>query len=88
MDVSKLKSLLDGGKIARVVFIKRSDGKERRMLCRTGVKKGVTGEGLNYDPELKNLLPVFDMEKRGFRMIPAENVVEVHARKHHLKFGG
>lgn len=55
------------------------------MVCRTGVKKGVTGKGSAYNPEDKNLLTVFDMEKNAFRTIPAENVVEVRARKHHYK---
>lgn len=86
MELSLLKSLVSGGKIARVTFIKRSDGQERKMLCRTGVRKGITGKGSSYDPESKGLLTVFDMEKLGYRTIPAENVVEVVARKQHHTF--
>lgn len=87
MDVSALRKLIGDGKIARVTFIKRSDGSERKMVCRTGVKKGVTGRGSAYDPETKNLLTVFDMQKRAFRTIPAENVIEVRARKKQTKWG-
>jgi hypothetical protein len=86
MELSKLRELVGDGKIAAVTFIKRSNGEERKMLCRTGVKKGVTGRGAAYDPATKNLLTVFDMEKQAFRTIPAENVVEIHARKHHYNF--
>jgi hypothetical protein len=86
MDVSQLKKLIGNGKIASVTFIKRSDGSERRMVCRTGVKKGVSGKGAAYDAESKNLLTVYDMEKQAFRTIPAENVVEVRAQKRHVKF--
>ena len=88
MDVSRLKSLIGDGKIARVTFIKRSDGSERKMICRTGVKKGLTGRGAAYDPESKNLLTVFDMEKGAYRTIPCENVIEVQARKERVTFQG
>jgi hypothetical protein len=86
MELSRLRELLGEGKIAAVTFIKRSDGKKRRMLCRTGVKKGITGKGSSYDAASKNLLTVFDMEKQAYRTIPAENVVEVTARKVHHVF--
>lgn len=57
------------------------------MIARTGVRKGVTGEGAAYDPESKGLLTVFDMEKKGFRMIPCEGVIKVTAQKQHHEFG-
>lgn len=56
------------GKIFNVVFIKK-DGTIRSMNARIGVKKGITGKGLKFDPILKGLLPVFDMTKNAFRMI-------------------
>lgn len=86
MELTRLKQLLGGGKIASVTFVKRSDGMERKMLCRVGVRKGVTGRGAAYDAESKNLLTVYDMEKQAFRTIPAENVVEVKARKQQYTF--
>lgn len=86
MELSALKSMLRGGKIASVTFLKRCDGKERRMICRTGVHKGLTGSGGNYNPDDHNLVTVFDMEKRGYRTIPAEGVIEVRARKKVARF--
>jgi hypothetical protein len=89
MQVSELKSLIGNGKIASVTFIKRTDGTERRMLCRTGVKLGAKGSGERaYDPESKNLLLVYDMQKHGYRMIPAESVLEVRARGERRVFRG
>lgn len=88
MQVSELKSLIGNGKIASVTFIKRTDGQKRRMICRTGVKIGLTAADRPYDPETKNLLPVFDMEKGAYRMIPAENVLEVRSRGEHRTFRG
>jgi hypothetical protein len=45
-----------------VIFTKK-DGSRREMLCRRGVKKGVTGKGMAYNPADYKLLPVFDMQK-------------------------
>lgn len=86
MELSKLQSLIGDGKIASVKFIKRSNGEIRQMICRTGVRKGITGRGAAYDSASKNLLTVFDMQKRAYRTIPAENVIEVQARKEHHNF--
>lgn len=86
MDVSALRKLVSDGKIFSCRFTKRSDGSERRMVARTGVKMGLTGKGAAYDAESKGLLTVYDMQKRGYRTIPSENVIEVHVRKERLEF--
>ena len=65
------------GHIFTVEFYKRSNGELRKMNCRRGVQKGVKGVGLKFDPNEKNLLVVYDMqkinegkdEKGAFRMI-------------------
>ena len=62
------------GKIFGVSFIKRSTGELRHMTARLGVKKGVTGEGLKYDPESRQLMTVYDMQKRGHRMVNTETL--------------
>jgi hypothetical protein len=64
------------GKIFGVKFTKKN-GEERTMQCRRGVSKGVKGEGLKYNPEKFNLIPVFDMSNDGFRMINADTISEV-----------
>jgi hypothetical protein len=64
------------GKLFSVVFIKK-DGSERKMLCRTGVKKGLTGEGLAFDPIQKNLVSVWDMQASGYRFIPVDRILSI-----------
>ena len=56
------------GRIFRAVFIKK-DGSERTMVARTGVHKGVNGTGMSYNPESKGLMPVYDMQKKAWRMV-------------------
>lgn len=61
------------GQIFSARFVKK-DGTVRDMVCRLGVKKGVTGVGMAYNPFDKNLVPVFDMQKNAFRMINMDTV--------------
>lgn len=70
MDVLKSTN----GTFFSVSFITRGDGSLRKMLCRTGVKKYTTGEGLKYDPIEKGLLPVWEINE-GYKMIPLSNVI-------------
>lgn len=66
-----LQEILDKvstGKVFSANFIKK-DGTERTMNCRTGVVKHVKGKGRNFDPITANLIPVFDMNKNGYRFI-------------------
>ncbi len=56
------------GKIFSVFFTKK-DGSERKLVGRIGVKKGVTGVGLKYDPKERGLLTVFDLQKDEFRTV-------------------
>lgn len=61
------------GKIFRVEYVKK-DGSIRSMMARTGVKKGVSGKGLKYNPISKALLPVYDMVAMGYRMINFQTI--------------
>lgn len=65
------------GRIFTVEFIKRTDGKLRRMTCRRGVRKGVKGVGMSYDPLSKGLLTVYDVEKQAFRMINLADLISL-----------
>lgn len=51
-----------GGKLFSVTFIKRSNGAHRRMTGRVrpddGWKTGVTGDGMDYNPADRDLVPV------------------------------
>lgn len=49
------------GKIFSVTFIKRSTGSKRRMVGRTGVTQGVTGEGKAFNAADHDLLTVFEL---------------------------
>ena len=64
-----IKSLYaTAGRIFFVEFVKK-DGSLRRMTARLGVKKGITGKGMRYDPAAYGLLPVYDMDLSAWRMI-------------------
>lgn len=60
--------LATNGKFFSVSFIKK-DGTERRMTARLGVKKDIKGVGLKFNPSERNLIVVFDIHKRAYRMI-------------------
>ena len=63
-----------GGRIFTAYFIKK-DGTMRDMTCRRGVKAYLVGGGLLYDPKPKQLLPVFDMAIKEYRMIPLNRLI-------------
>ncbi|CAM6004836.1 unnamed protein product [Sphagnum balticum] len=56
------------GAIFSVSFVK-ANGETREMTCRLGVRKGLTGKGLTYDPSSYDLLTVYDMTKQDYRAI-------------------
>ena len=74
-----------------VTFIKRTDGTLRTMLCRRGVRLGLSTGVLSFDPVLKGLMPVMDMNlyneklrsgvedalaaKESYRLIPLDAIV-------------
>ena len=66
-----------GNQFFSVTFIKRSDGALRKMNCRKGVHKDVTGAGKKYNPADKDLVCVRDVKVQGFRSIPLENIVAI-----------
>lgn len=69
-----LQNLVSDGSIFYVEFVKRSTGTLRKMKCRTGVKKHLKGGKKAYNSTAKGLLPVFDMEAKGYRSIPIEAI--------------
>lgn len=68
------------GKIFTAKFIKKN-GKVRTMNCRIGVSKGVNGKGMAYNPSLKGLKPVFDMQNKEWRSINLETISELSIGK-------
>lgn len=83
--VDQIKEFVGNNKVFTARFIKK-DGSERVMNCRRGVKKGVKGVGMSYDPYEKNLLPVYDMQKEAFRMINISTLKELKANKEQIIF--
>ena len=69
--------------IFSVTFIKK-DGSVRTMVARLHVKKGLNGKGMAYNPVEKGLLPVWDMQKNGFRMINLKTVTELKIKGEEL----
>tara|TARA_Y100001963_G_C6476099_1_gene306748 strand:- start:187 stop:465 length:279 start_codon:yes stop_codon:yes gene_type:complete len=65
--------------IFSVVFLKK-DGSIRRMLCRFGVKKHLKGGSLKFDPIKKGLLVVFDMQKKGYRMLNLKTISYINMK--------
>jgi hypothetical protein len=64
----KEQILATNGKFFSVSFIKK-DGTTRKMTARLGVKKNLKGVGLKFNPSEKNLIVVFDIHKKAYRMI-------------------
>ena len=68
----RLMSASDGA-IFTVTHIKK-DGSERTTNGRLGVKKGQNGKGLKYTPAEHQLMPIYDMKIKDYRMVNLETV--------------
>jgi len=73
--------LATGGKTFSAITRKRTNGELRKFICRTGVKKGVTGAGAPYDPKAYDLICIYDFKACGFRMLAMDSL-------HALKING
>ena len=69
MTTQEMIERASSGRFFTVEFIKRTTGELRVMTCRLGVTKGVTGKGMAFDPSSKGLLPVYDVQAQGHRMV-------------------
>jgi hypothetical protein len=65
------------GKFFTVTFVKRTDGTTRVMNARLGVRSYLKGGELPYDPTSKNLLPVFDVPKKEYRMVDLNTIIKL-----------
>lgn len=64
---------IKNGKIFSATFTK-TDGSIRVMSCRTGVRKGLKGKGLGYDPRKNRNIIVWDMNANGYRTIKTDRL--------------
>ena len=67
-----------GTKVFGATFVK-ADNTERRGAFRLGVKKGVTGKGLAYNPDDRGNLIVWDMKLGEYRTIKLARLKEIRA---------
>lgn len=72
------------GKIFSVEFYKKN-GEYRKMLCRTDVKKYLKGGELPFDIYEKGLVPVYDLQKEGYRVIPIDRVQSIKLQGNEYK---
>ena len=67
------------GKFFTIEFIKRTTGELRVMRATTNYDSKVVGGSMKYDPTAKQLIPVWDMDKKAFRSIPTDSVLVIRA---------
>lgn len=67
------KIIYCGNKIFSVDFIKK-DGSRRTLTGRRHCSKKISGKGLKFNPLDRNMIPVFDLAKKGFRMVSLSTV--------------
>lgn len=76
----QLKEMIENtkGRIFVANFIKAT-GEQRKMVCRLGVRKGLTGVGKRYIRD--NLVTVYDMVNHGYRTINLETMKDFKCGK-------
>lgn len=80
MDIKEVMELLGERTFFSVTFIKK-DNSIRVLNGLTGVKKHLKGGKLPYDPIAKGLIPVFDVQSEGYRMVNSQTVLEIKSDK-------
>jgi len=61
------------GRFFSVCFVKK-DGTVRKMTARLGVRKGINGKGMAYNPSERDLMVVWDTGKKDFRMVNLKTI--------------
>lgn len=90
INTDKAKELIRGtnGRIFSSTFIKK-DNTIRTLTARTGKKyKSKTGREAPYKAQNYNLLPVYDMSKKAFRMLNFNTLLTLTINKHKYKIIG
>ena len=64
------------GEIFSVTF-KKKDGTMRTLTGRLGVKEGLKGTGMAYEPGEYDMIPIYDMEKESYRMVNLTTVTRI-----------
>jgi hypothetical protein len=82
--VKILSEMKSSNMIFGVEFIKK-DGSVRKMNCRFNVKSHLKGGELAYDPSEYDLMTVFDMDKKNYRMINLETIQSLSIKGEEFK---
>lgn len=83
--VESIKTFVGKNKIFTATFVKK-DGTTRVMNCQLGVKKHLKGGEQKFNPIEKNLLTVFDMQKKEYRMINISTLITLKANGEVIEF--
>ena len=76
------------GQFFSITFTTRGTGQKRTIVGRTGVRKGVSGNGLKYNPASHDAITVWDngnvanaegKKSEGHKTVPLNNISEVRA---------
>lgn len=84
MNVDEFRELV-GSKIFSAEFIKKN-GEHRKIVCRLEVKKHLKGGDLTYNPSEKNYLVVYDMQKKQYRTINFNTLLNIKFLGNEIKF--
>ena len=83
LSIEDVIDMVSNGRVFSANFVKK-DGTIRTINCRTGVVKHLKGGTLAFDPISRNLIPVFDMIKNGYRFIGFDrlNWIKIGGKKY------
>lgn len=77
--------LASAGRVFTVTYVKRTDGSDRVMNARLGVCKELKGKKRNYSPALRGLIGVYDMQKKAYRTVDANTILELKVDGKHYE---
>lgn len=77
MNRDEFLSNIKDGHFFSVTFIKRTNGDLRKLNGRFGVVKHASPGPPPYDDSLYDLVTVWDAQKRGYRKVPVDAILEI-----------
>ena len=90
IDVDDLLDIIKESIMKEITIVfKKKSGDKRTMRCMYGVKpEKPSKKGMAYKPEEKGMVAVWDLDKKGYRMITLKEVTEItYSGDHHMVAG-